>query len=95
MSTCTSRIDIDDLYDLGEGFKRVHHKYFELNKKLKLKELKEANSRLFEMISEIDDICESQNVCPCCGGDIVTEEIKDNVSGDYTIRHCDSCGQEF
>lgn len=45
-------------------------------------------------IDDLQDICEKENVCPFCGGDIEDEEIQEDC-GIYVRRKCMKCGEEF
>lgn len=45
-------------------------------------------------IDDLQDICEKENVCPFCGGDIEEEEIFEDC-GTYVRRKCTKCGEEF
>lgn len=45
-------------------------------------------------IDDLQDICEKENVCPFCGGDIEEEQIQEDC-GIYVRRKCTKCGEEF
>ena len=77
---------VTDLYDLSNELKKVHNQLVKANEGLKSKSLYGAIGSFNKALVELDLICESQNVCPYCGKDIVNENNK---------RECSGCGQKF
>lgn len=47
-----------------------------------------------DAINDLQDICEKENVCPFCGGDIEEIEVREDC-GIYVQRKCSKCGEEF
>lgn len=58
------------------------------------KRIKNALRKVGVAIDDLQDICEKENVCPFCGGDIEEEEIQEDC-GIYVRRRCTKCGEEF
>lgn len=56
--------------------------------------IKKALKNVGAAIDDLQDICEKENVCPFCGGDIEQEEIQEDC-GIYVRRKCTKCGEEF
>lgn len=56
--------------------------------------IKKALRNVGFAIDDLQDICEKENVCPFCGGDICEEEILEDC-GIYVRRRCTKCGEEF
>lgn len=57
-------------------------------------EVSNRNKNLQVAIDDLQDICEKENVCPFCGGDIEEEDIQEDC-GIYVRRKCAKCGEEF
>lgn len=55
--------------------------------------IKKAFRNIGVAIDDLQEICEKENVCPFCGGDI-EEEIQEDC-GIYVRRKCTKCGEEF
>lgn len=56
--------------------------------------IKKALKNVGVAIDDLQDICEKENVCPFCGGDIEEEDIQEDC-GIYVRRKCTKCGEEF
>ena len=56
--------------------------------------IKTALRKVGFAIDDLQDICEKENVCPFCGGDIEEEQIQEDC-GVYVRRKCTKCGEEF
>ena len=56
--------------------------------------IKKAFRNIGVAIDDLQEICEKENVCPFCGGDIEEEEIQEDC-GIYVRRKCTKCGEEF
>ena len=56
--------------------------------------IKKALRKVGVAIDDLQGICEKENVCPFCGGDIEEEEIQEDC-GTYVRRRCTKCGEEF
>lgn len=56
--------------------------------------IKKALKNVGVAIDDLQDICEKENVCPFCGGDIEEEDIQEDC-GIYVRRKCMKCGEEF
>lgn len=56
--------------------------------------IKKALKNVGVAIDDLQDICEKENVCPFCGGDIEEEDIQEDC-GIYVRRKCAKCGEEF
>lgn len=56
--------------------------------------IKKALKNVGVAIDDLQDICEKENVCPFCGGDIEEKDIQEDC-GIYVRRKCTKCGEEF
>lgn len=56
--------------------------------------IKKSLKNLGAAIDDLQEICEKENVCPFCGGDIEEEQIQEDC-GIYVRRKCAKCGEEF
>lgn len=56
--------------------------------------IKKALKNVGVAIDDLQEICEKENVCPFCGGDIEEEQIQEDC-GIYVRRKCTKCGEEF
>lgn len=56
--------------------------------------IKKALKNIGVAIDDLLEICEKENVCPFCGGDIEQEEIQEDC-GVCVRRKCTKCGEEF
>lgn len=56
--------------------------------------IKKALKNVGAAIDDLQEICEKENVCPFCGGDIEEEDIQEDC-GIYVRRKCTKCGEEF
>ena len=56
--------------------------------------IKKALKNVGVAIDDLQDICEKENICPFCGGDIEEEGIQEDC-GIYVRRKCTKCGEEF
>lgn len=56
--------------------------------------IKKSLKNLGVAIDDLQEICEKENVCPFCGGDIEEEQIQEDC-GIYVRRKCTKCGEEF
>lgn len=56
--------------------------------------IKKALRKVGLAIDDLQDICEKENVCPFCCGDIEEEEIQEDC-GICVRRSCTKCGEEF
>ena len=56
--------------------------------------IKAALRKVGFAIDDLQDICEKENICPFCGGDIEEEQIQEDC-GIYVRRKCTKCGEEF
>ena len=56
--------------------------------------IKKALKNVGVAIDDLQDMCEKENICPFCGGDIEEEEIQEDC-GIYVRRKCTKCGEEF
>ena len=56
--------------------------------------IKKALRNVEVAINDLQEICEKENVCPFCGGDIEEEQIQEDC-GIYVRRKCAKCGEEF
>ena len=60
----------------------------------KCPKIKKALKNIGVAIDDLQDICEKENICPFCGGNIEQEEIQEDC-GIYVRRKCTKCGEEF
>ena len=84
----TARILIDASNQIRSGLADVGLSLDECPK------IKTALRKVGFAIDDLQDICEKENVCPFCGGDIEEEEILEDC-GIYVRRKCTKCGEEF
>lgn len=56
--------------------------------------IKTALRKVGFAIDDLQDICEKENVCPFCGGNIEEEQNQEDC-GIYVRRKCTKCGEEF
>ena len=56
--------------------------------------IKKALKNIEVAIDDLQDICEKENICPFCGGNIEQEDIQEDC-GIYVRRKCTKCGEEF
>lgn len=56
--------------------------------------IKKALKNVGAAIDDLQDICEKENICPFCGGNIEEEQIQEDC-GIYARRKCTKCGEEF
>lgn len=84
----TARILIDASNQIRSGLADVGLSLDECPK------IKTALRKVGFAIDDLQDICEKENVCPFCGGDIDEEQIQEDC-GVYVRRKCTKCGEEF
>ena len=84
----TARILIDASNQIRNGLADVGLSLDECPK------IKTALRKVGFAIDDLQDICEKENVCPFCGGDIEEEQIQEDC-GIYVRRKCTKCGEEF
>ena len=56
--------------------------------------IKKALNNVEVAINDLHEICEKENICPFCGGNIEKEYIQEDC-GIYVRRKCTKCGEEF
>ena len=47
------------------------------------------------MISYYEGRCIDENICPSCGGEIISKEINDKDCGSYVVPKCIDCQKSF
>lgn len=92
-------IEVETMYDtariLIEASNQIRTGLAELGLSLdECTKIKKALRKVGLAIDDLQVICEKENVCPFCGGDIEEEEIQEDC-GIYVRRKCTKCGEEF
>lgn len=47
------------------------------------------------MLSRYEDECFEEDICPNCGGEIITKHYEDKECGSYTVVKCTECQMSF
>lgn len=47
------------------------------------------------MVSRYEEECLDEDVCPYCGGGIVTKHYEEKECGSYTVIKCNDCQMSF
>lgn len=92
-------VEVETMYDtariLIEASDQIRNGLADVGLNLdECKKIKNALRKVGLAIDDLQDICEKENVCPFCGGDIDEEEIQEDC-GIYVRRRCTKCGEEF
>lgn len=92
-------MEVKDMYDIARCLMEASNQIRSglADAELSLDEcpkIKKALKNVGAAIDDLQDICEKENVCPFCCGDIEEEQIQEDC-GIYVRRKCTKCGEEF
>lgn len=92
-------MEVKEMYDIARSLMEASNQIWSglADTGLSLDEcpkIKKALKNVGVAIDDLQDICEKENICPFCGGNIEQEEIQEDC-GIYVRRKCTKCGEEF
>ena len=60
-----------------------------------IEDFKKLQKKFSRIVSQYEDYCLEENICPNCGGQVITKNYEDKECGSYSVTRCIDCQMSF